>query len=41
MLNIIKIIKDYKLRRLEVKTQDWKLSNELLKILEIREDGKR
>lgn len=36
-----KIWKNFKLRRLEVKTKDWKLSDELLERLQAREDGKR
>ena len=36
-----KFYKKFKLRRLEVATSDWKLSDELLKSLEAREDGRR
>lgn len=41
ILMIKKIWKAFKLRRLEVKTSNWKLSDELLKSLEIRENGER
>jgi len=33
--------KEFRLRRLETVTSDWKLSDELLKSLETREDGRR
>lgn len=33
--------KEFRLRRLEAVTSDWKLSDELLKSLETREDGRR